>query len=91
MSVLSMPPSRSLPETRLEDISHLAVTLSAQLARVQVDDLGPAIGDALDCVAAATRIEDCRFVEFNEAGAVRRTHVASRREGRWRSVPGPGH
>ena len=55
------------------------MTLSGQLARVQVDDLGPAIGDALDCVAAATQVEDCRFIEFNEAGAVRRTHVPSRR------------
>ena len=41
MSVLNMPSSRSLPETELEQITQLAVSLSGQLTRVSLRRASP--------------------------------------------------
>jgi transcriptional regulator with GAF, ATPase, and Fis domain len=81
MSVLTMSVSRPPSETELEDITQLAVTLSAHLTRVPVDHIAEAIAEALDRVAAATRIDDCRFVEFDETGGVARTFMPARTGG----------
>ena len=75
MSVLSMSSSRSLHEMELEHITQLAVTLSGQLTRVHGDDIAPAIGEVLQRVAAATRVDACRCIEFTASGTVARTHV----------------
>ena len=77
MSVLSMSSSRSLPETELEHITQLAVRLSGQLTSVQVEEIGPAVGAALQCVAAATRVQGCQFLELSESG-IARTHLPTR-------------
>ncbi len=77
MSVLNISSSRSLPESELEQISQLAVTLSGRLARVHFDDIPQAIAQALQEVAAATRVEACQLLEFNELGTVVRAHVPS--------------
>ena len=74
MSALSMSPSRLLSDTELEDITQLAVTLSGQLTRVHFDEIAPSIGEALQRVAAATRVDVCQLIEFNEAGTVVRAH-----------------
>ena len=79
MSVLSMSSSRPLPETELEHITQLAVTLSGQLTRVHFDDIAPAIAEALQRVAAATRVDACQLIEFSESGTVARAHVPTRR------------
>jgi transcriptional regulator with GAF, ATPase, and Fis domain len=78
MSVLPMSVSRPPSESELEDITQLAVTLSGHLTRVTVDDIAEAIGDALDRVVAAVRVDDCQFVEFAESGEVARRFLAAR-------------
>ena len=78
MSVLPMSVSRPLSETELEDITQLAVTLSGQLTRVPVDHIAKAIGEALDRVVAAVRVDDCQFVEFDESGGLARTFLPTR-------------
>jgi formate hydrogenlyase transcriptional activator len=75
MSVISMSPSRPLPEAELELISQLAVTLSGRLTRVQFEDISSAISEALQQVASATRIDACQLVEFTEVGTVARAHA----------------
>src|SRR4029453_11831593 len=77
MSVLSMSSSRSLPETELEHITQLAVTLSGQLTSVQVEEIGPAVGAGVQCVAAATHVQGCQFLELSESG-IARTHLPTR-------------
>ena len=67
-----------LPETELEHITQLAVTLSGQLTRVHFDDIAPAIAEALQRVAAATRVDACQLIEFSESGTVARAHVPTR-------------
>jgi transcriptional regulator with GAF, ATPase, and Fis domain len=73
MSVLSIS-SHLAPDANLDQLTQLAVTLSAHLARVPVDDIGPAIEDALERVAEATHVEHCRLFEFSDCGAARRAH-----------------
>ncbi len=68
MSILSMSSSRPLHEIELEQITQLAVTLSAQLTRVHVDGIAPAIADALQRVAAVTRVETCRVHRIQRVG-----------------------
>jgi hypothetical protein len=75
MSIVSMSSSRSLPEPEIERIVQLAVTLSGRLARIHLDDIAPAIAETLDQVAAATRVETCRLIEFTESGAVARAYL----------------
>ena len=75
MSVLNMSSSRVRPEAELERITQLAVTLSAQLTRVDFDGLDPVIAGVLTQVATTTRVEICRLVEFGESGSVARVHL----------------
>src|SRR5580765_2573168 len=75
MTVLSMPSSRPMPETELECITQLAVTLSGQLTRVHFDDIPAAIAEALQRVAEATRLDTCMLLEFSELGTVTRVNV----------------
>ena len=75
MSILSMPTSRPLSETELEQISQLAVTLSGRLTRVPLDDIAPVIAEALQRVATATCADGCQLVEFSELGAVAHTYL----------------
>src|SRR5688572_19143790 len=77
MSVINMPSPRSLPENELEFISQLAVTLSGRLTRVYVEDIAPAIAEALQQIASATGIDACQLIEFTQLGTVARTHVPS--------------
>jgi formate hydrogenlyase transcriptional activator len=78
MSVLNMSSSRVRPEAELERITQLAVTLSAQLTRVDFDGLDPVIAGVLTQVATATRVEECQLVEFTESGSVARVHLPTR-------------
>jgi len=75
MSVLSMPSPNPLPETELEQITQLAVTLSGELTRVHFDELDAAIAAALQRIAATTRLDACQLIEFSDLGAVTRAHV----------------
>jgi formate hydrogenlyase transcriptional activator len=75
MSVLNMSSLRVRPEAELERITQLAVTLSAQLTRVDFDGLEPVIAGVLTQVATATRVEICQLVEFSESGSVARVHL----------------
>jgi formate hydrogenlyase transcriptional activator len=78
MSILSMSSSRPLPETELEHITQLAVTLSGRLARLHCDDITQAIAEALQRVAAETCVDLCQLIEFSELGTVARAHVPTR-------------
>ena len=89
MSVLPMSVSRPPSESELEDITQLAVTLSGHLTRVPVDHIAEAIGEALDRVAAAVRVDDCQFVEFAEPGEVARTFLAARFARSGHALPAP--
>jgi formate hydrogenlyase transcriptional activator len=77
MSILNMS-SRPLPDSELEHITQLAVTLSGHLTRVHFDEIAPAIAEALQRVASATRIEACQLIEFSELGTVARAHLPTR-------------
>ena len=70
MSVLNMPSSRSLPESELERITELAVSLSGQLTRVTFDELDAAIAGGLQHLVHATGADACRLTQFSESGAV---------------------
>jgi len=74
MSVVKLPSSSPLPEPEADRIGQLALTLSGQLARVQLEDLAPAISGALDGIAQTTGIECCQLVEFTAAGGVARVY-----------------
>jgi formate hydrogenlyase transcriptional activator len=92
MSVLTMPSSRTLSETELEDLTQLAVTLSGQLTRVQENGLAQAVAEALQRVAAATRVDGCQFIELDESGTVRQIHTpaGTAKNDRQGPVSGPG-
>jgi formate hydrogenlyase transcriptional activator len=66
-----MSSSRSLPDTELEHITQLAVTLSGQLTRVHVEEIGSAVAEALQRVAAAMRVDACQLIQFSESGTAR--------------------
>jgi formate hydrogenlyase transcriptional activator len=75
MPVVNMSSPRNLPDPDLEQLSQLAVTLSRQLGRGLLEDMAPAIAQALTQVAAALRVDGCRLLEFAESGSVTRAHV----------------
>ena len=77
MSVVSMPAARIAPESELEQIVQLAVTLSGRMARLHLDNIGAAIAEALGQIARATRVDGCQLLEFTESGSVARTHLAA--------------
>jgi formate hydrogenlyase transcriptional activator len=78
MSILSMSSTRPQHQIELEQITQLAVMLSAQLTRVHIDGIAPAIADALQRVAAVTRVEMCECIEFSESGTMAHVHGATR-------------
>jgi formate hydrogenlyase transcriptional activator len=75
MSVVSLSAARVVPESELEQIVQLAVTLSGRMARLRLDNIGAAIAETLGQVARATRIDGCQLIEFTAAGSVARTHL----------------
>jgi formate hydrogenlyase transcriptional activator len=77
MSILNISTSRPVPETELESVTQLAVTLSGQLARVHVDEIPEATAEALQRVAQAMRVDGCQLIEFSESGTVSRSLVPS--------------
>jgi formate hydrogenlyase transcriptional activator len=79
MAVVNISSSRNVPAGDLEQLAQIAVTLSARLARVLLDDMASAIADVLGEVATAARADSCHLIEFSDAGAVTRTHLPSRR------------
>jgi formate hydrogenlyase transcriptional activator len=74
MSVLNMLSSRNQPDSGLEQLAQLAVTLSRQLTRVLPEGMGPVIAEALGAIAAAVHVDGCQLLEFGDAGAVARVH-----------------
>jgi len=81
MSVVSMPAARIAPESELEQIVQLAVTLSGRMARLHLDDIGAAIAEALRQIAWATRVDGCQLLEFSASGSVARTHLPAGSDG----------
>jgi len=75
MSILNISSSRALPESELESITQLAVTLSGQLARVDFNEIPEATAEALQGVAQAMRVDTCQLIEFSESGTVSRSFV----------------
>ena len=70
MSVVNILSSRTLPEPEIEQIAQLTITFSRRLTRTHVDGIPPAIGEALEQIAAAVNVDSCQLVEFNELGSV---------------------
>jgi transcriptional regulator with GAF, ATPase, and Fis domain len=77
MPVLNLS-SRTFSEPESEQISQLAVTCSKRLTRAPLDDITPAIEEALVQVAALTHADGCQLVEFTESGAVAQVHLPAR-------------
>jgi formate hydrogenlyase transcriptional activator len=75
MPVVSLPAPMVVPENELDRVVQLAVTLSGRLTRADLPDIAPAIADALADVAAATRADSCRLVEFTGSGSLAGTHL----------------
>jgi len=76
MSVVNLSSSRTSPESDLDQLAQLAVTLSRRLARLLPEDMPGAIADALGQLASAIRVDTCQLLEFAEGGAVARAHTA---------------
>ena len=77
MSVVAIWPKRIVPETELQQFEQFAVALSGRLSRLHVDDVGPAIAEALDQIAGAMCAAACQLIEFTETGSVARCHLPS--------------
>jgi len=77
MSVVAIWPKRIVPETELQQFEQFAVALSGRLSRFHLDDVGPAIVEALDQIAAAMCAAACQLIEFTETGSVARCHLPS--------------
>ena len=77
MSVVAIWPKRIVPETELQQFEQFAVALSGRLSRLHVDDVGPAIVEALDQIAAAMCAAACQLIEFTDTGSVARCHLPS--------------
>jgi formate hydrogenlyase transcriptional activator len=89
MSVLSISSSRTVPEEEIEQIIQLAVTLSGQLTRASMEEVGPAIAGALQSICDATRVVACQLVEFGESGTVARTFQPTSMLHRTEQAPPP--
>jgi formate hydrogenlyase transcriptional activator len=90
MSVTAMPSPRSVSDTELEQFEQLAVTLVGRLTRLQLQEIGPAIGAALGQVAVAMGVDSCRLIELTDTGSLAREHFpleANRSEGQHCPAP----
>ncbi len=74
MPVLSMSSSRVVPEADLDELAQLAMRFSRRLTRVHLEEIAPAIAEALNQIAAATGVDACRLVELTESGSVAHVH-----------------
>jgi transcriptional regulator with GAF, ATPase, and Fis domain len=77
MSVVSILSVRPNPETELELLGQLVVTLSGRLARVHLDGVARAVAETLDQVVAATCCDGCHLIEFTESGLVSHVYASS--------------
>ena len=77
MSVANLSSMRMAGGPEVERVAQLAVSLSGRLRRVHLEEIAPAIAEALGDVAAAMHADGCQLLEFTESGALARTHVAS--------------
>jgi transcriptional regulator with GAF, ATPase, and Fis domain len=75
MSVLNIATSRNLPDGGHDHLGALAVSISSRLTRVLVDSMPAAIAESLAEIAAATRADGCRLLEFGETASVTKIHV----------------
>jgi transcriptional regulator with GAF, ATPase, and Fis domain len=66
------------PETELDPIVRLAMSVSSRLARAHGAELMPAILDSLDDIADATGADASQLIEFSTAGAVIETFGSAR-------------
>jgi len=72
-----MPSTRTTSEPEIEQLERLCQDLSAQLPVVQPEDVNLAVAEALRMIGTAIRIDNCRLIEFDEAGTVARMHQTS--------------
>ena len=77
MSVVNISTSRNVLEQDHDQLAQLAASLSRQLTRVALDGINAAIAEALAQIAAVTRVETCRLLEFAASATVARVHAAA--------------
>ena len=78
MTVLTMSSTHVRPEVETEQIGKLAVMLSGQLTRMHnLEEILPALGRALDEVAAVVQVDGCRLIEFTDGGSVHNVYYAA--------------
>src|SRR5688572_23192140 len=78
MSISNLSSSRNLPDSEIEQVAQLAVAFSRRLTRAPLGEIAPAIAEALEGIAVATRAGACQLVEFTESGSVTRAHFPSK-------------
>ena len=74
MQVLAFSSSRPGHDGELHHFERLTATLSSQFARLQVEEIGPAILGALEQVAQAMDVDACALIELTE-GAISAVHT----------------
>jgi formate hydrogenlyase transcriptional activator len=75
--VANLSSMRTAGGPEIERVAQLAVSLSGRLRRVHLEEIAPAIAEALGAIAAAMHADGCQLLEFTESGALARAHVAT--------------
>jgi formate hydrogenlyase transcriptional activator len=75
MQVIAFPPTPLTPDDELQQFERALVTLSSRFARVNAEEIGPAIVGALEQVAQALRVDAAALVEFADGPRVSHVHV----------------
>ena len=75
MQLLTLSSSRPRSGGELPEFEMLAGTLSSRFARLQVEEVGPAIEGALQEMARAIVVEGTALIEFGEGGTASEVHT----------------
>ncbi len=75
MQLLTLSSSRPRSGGELPEFERLAGTLSSRFARLQVEEVGPAIEGALQEMARAIVVEGTALIEFGEGGTASEVHT----------------
>jgi transcriptional regulator with GAF, ATPase, and Fis domain len=73
-----MPSIVPMSETETDPIVRLVVALSARLTRARDQEVVPAIVEALDEIAEATKADSCQLIEFSSSGIVAEIYRSAR-------------
>jgi transcriptional regulator with GAF, ATPase, and Fis domain len=75
MSLIAFSTAHPANDVELQRFERLAVTLSSQFARLQVEGIGTAITAALEQVARLIDVESITLIEFTDGGTIDALHA----------------